>query len=95
MIRIFQFENVRRFNHVLDLPVQVSSEALRPPHGVYYKRDDFNNTGVTGRRSTGKLEVLFVRLDQRLNCIQVERGRIPWCGGADEMCCVWGNWMSE
>ena len=92
---VFEMKHVGRFDHGFDFLVQVSSETFRPPHGVHNERDHLGNPRVTGQRSGGKLEVLLVRLNQCLYCIQVERGRIQWCGGTDEMCCMWEDWMSE
>ena len=95
MIKVFEFKNVRRFDQIFDPLVQVRSESFGPPHGVYDKGGDLGNSRVTSLRGGGKLEVLLVRLDQRLYRVQVERGRISWCGGADEMCCMWNDQVGE
>ena len=69
MIESFEFENVRRLKYILDLPVQFGPETLRPSHSVYNERDNFDDPWVVGWRGAGKLEVLFVGLDQGLYCV--------------------------
>ena len=43
MIETFEFEDVRRLKHILDLPVQFGPETLCPSHSVYDERDDFDD----------------------------------------------------